>query len=82
MIKHLISLCMKLWNIYVVVSTFQKPHSKPLIYLLLQQGDSTSLNLTSVASMTFVTTILLPEFFHVTLSSLPSKPFLSQSLAV
>ena len=44
-----------LCSIYVVVAIFQKFYTKPLIYLLLrwEQGDSTSLRGTSVASMTF-----------------------------
>ena len=43
------------WGIYVVIAIFQRIHTKPLIYLLLQWeiGDSTSLHGTSVASMTF-----------------------------
>ena len=45
-----------LWGIYVGVAIFQKIHTKPLTYLLLQceQGDSTSLRRTSVASMTLM----------------------------
>ena len=46
---------------YVVLAIFQKLHTKPLIYLLLhwEQGDSTSLRGTSMASMTFVRTAIV-----------------------